>query len=76
MCNLGTKEGVTQTKGRFSGVWAQNETFMKTLRAKDALVGVAIDPKSSHDCGNSRYMAIPWFDIMLTQRLPEKRATH
>jgi hypothetical protein len=31
---------------------------------------VAIDPLSSHDCGNQRYLAIPWLDVCLTARLP------
>jgi pimeloyl-ACP methyl ester carboxylesterase len=72
MCNLGTKEGVTEKAGRFSGVWPRNETFFHTLRGKGALIGVAIDPLSSHDCGNQRYLAIPWFDACLTARLPSK----
>jgi hypothetical protein len=33
---------------------------------------VSVDPNSSHDCGNQRYLAIPWFDACLTARLPEK----
>lgn len=70
MCNLGTKEGVTDKEGRFAGVWPGVETFWKTLRAKRALIGVSIDPISSHDCGNQRYLAIPWLDACLTLRLP------
>lgn len=72
MCNLGTKEGVTDKMGRFAGVWPGNEVFFNTLRAKGALLGVAIDPLSSHDCGNQRYLAIPWLDACLAARLPEK----
>jgi hypothetical protein len=69
MCNLGTKEGVTE-QGRFAGVWPGNETFFKEMRAKGSLIGVSIDPLSSHDCGNQRYLAMPWFDACLTARLP------
>ncbi|MDZ4683721.1 MAG: hypothetical protein SH850_01450 [Planctomycetaceae bacterium] len=72
MCNLGAKEGVTDKAGRFAGVWPGVEVFFQTLRAKGGLVGVSIDPLSSHDCGNQRYLAMPWFDACLTARLPEK----
>ena len=72
MCNPGTKEGVTDKKNKFARVWPANETYLNTLRAKNALVGVSIDPLTSHECGNSRYMAITWLDACLTARLPEK----
>jgi hypothetical protein len=71
MCNLGTKEGVTVKEGQFAGVWAANETFFNTVRGKGGLVGMAIDPLSSHDCGNQRYLAIPWLDACLSARLPK-----
>lgn len=71
MCNLGTKEGVTVKGDRFSGVWPANEAFFKELRFQGGLVGVAVDPLSSHDCGNQRYLAIPWLDACLTLRLPK-----
>lgn len=72
MCNPGTKEGVTVKDGRFSGVWPANETFLTTLRAKNALVGVSIDPLTAHECGNQRYLATLWLDACLTTRLPER----
>lgn len=71
MCNLGTKEGVTVKDKNFAGVWPQNEEFFNTVRGKGGLVGVAVDPLSSHDCGNQRYLAIPWLDACLTARLPK-----
>ncbi len=71
MCNLGTKEGVTVKDGRFAGVWPGNEAFFTELRSKGALVGVSIDPLSSHDCGNQRYLAVPWLDACLSARLPQ-----
>lgn len=71
MCNLGTKEGVTVKGDRFAGVWPANEAFFKEVRSQGGLVGVAVDPLSSHDCGNQRYLAIPWFDACLTARLPK-----
>lgn len=72
MCNLGTKEGVTVKDGRFSGVWPANEKFFQTVRGKGGLVGVAVDPLSSHECGNQRYLAIPWLDACLSARLPKE----
>jgi pimeloyl-ACP methyl ester carboxylesterase len=72
MCNLGTKEGVTVKQERFAGVWPANQKFFLELRSLSGLVGVAIDPLTSHECGNQRYLAIPWLDACLTARLPEK----
>jgi hypothetical protein len=71
MCNLGTKEGVTVKGTRFAGVWPANELFFNTVRGKGGLVGVAVDPLTSHECGNQRYLAIPWLDACLTARLPK-----
>jgi pimeloyl-ACP methyl ester carboxylesterase len=72
MCNLGTKEGVTVKEGRFAKVWEGVEPFFHALRGKGGLIGVSVDPNSSHDCGNQRYLAMPWFDACLTARLPDK----
>lgn len=72
MCNPGTQEGVTVTTGRFAGVWPANEAFFTALRAQGGLVGVAVDPLTSHECGNQRYLAIPWLDAGLGARLPTK----
>jgi lysophospholipase L1-like esterase/pimeloyl-ACP methyl ester carboxylesterase len=71
MCNLGTKEGVTVKDKNFAGVWPANEAFFKEVRGRGGLVGVAVDPLSSHDCGNQRYLAIPWLDACLSARLPK-----
>lgn len=71
MCNLGTQEGVTVQDGRFAGVWPANEVFFREVRSRGGLIGVAIDPLSSHDCGNQRYLAIPWLDTCLSLRLPK-----
>ncbi len=75
MCNLGTQEGVTVKDGRFSGVWPNMEAFFKKIREQDGLIAVAIDPLSSHECGNQRYLAIPWFDACLKARLPSASGT-
>jgi hypothetical protein len=72
ICNLGTREGVTEKDPRFGGLWPNVQKFFTDLRSRGALIGVAVDPNSSHDCGNSRYLAIPWFDACLTARLPDE----
>lgn len=72
MCNPGTKEGVTVKEGRFAKVWPANELFLTGVRSKGGLIGVAIDPLTAHECGNQRYLAIPYLDACLTARLPEK----
>jgi len=72
LCNLGTKEGVSDTDNRFAGVWPANQAFFRAVRSRGGLVGVAIDPLSSHECGDSRYLAIPWLDACLAARLPAK----
>src|SRR5688572_25413415 len=71
MCNLGTKEGVTVKEERFGAVWPSMEGFFNALRGKGALIGVAVDPLTSHECGNQRYLAIPWLDACLAARLPK-----
>jgi len=71
MCNLGTQEGVTVKDGRFAGVWPANETFFNEVRGKGGLIGVAVDPLTSHECGNQRYLAIPWLNVCLSVRLPK-----
>ncbi|MCA9268169.1 MAG: beta-lactamase family protein [Planctomycetales bacterium] len=70
MCNLGTKEGVTEKEGRFAGVWPANEQFFTAVRSRGGLIGVAVDPLTSHECGNQRYLAIRWLDACLAARLP------
>ena len=74
ICNLGTKEGVTDKEGRFAAVWPANETFFMSVRAKGGLIGIAVDPLTAHECGNQRYLAIPWLDACLTARLPKSNS--
>ncbi|MEM7473561.1 MAG: hypothetical protein AAF483_01075 [Planctomycetota bacterium] len=71
MCNPGTKEGVTVKDGRFARVWPANVDFFDKVRGSGGLLGVAIDPLTAHECGNSRYLAIPWLDKCLSLRLPK-----
>lgn len=73
MCNPGTKEGVTVKDGRFASVWPANLAFFAKVRQEaGGLCGVAIDPLTAHECGNSRYLAIPWLDKCLELRLPDQ----
>lgn len=69
MLNPGAKE-----KGdkRFDGAWTGSMAMFKAYRPKGAPIGFAPDPRTSHECGDSRYLAIPFFDACLAQRLPEK----
>jgi N-acyl-D-aspartate/D-glutamate deacylase/pimeloyl-ACP methyl ester carboxylesterase len=71
LCNLGTKEGVTVKEGRFAAVWPTNEAFFHELRSQAGLIGIAVDPLTAHECGNQRYLAIPWLDACLSGRLPK-----
>ena len=72
MLNLGTREGVTDKTTRFAGLWPRVQAVFEQLRAEGCLVGVATDPLTGHECGNQRYLAIPWFDACLSVRLAEQ----
>ena len=67
MCNPGVKE---KTHERFSRAWNSGLSFFAETRARGGLIGFAPDPRTSHECGDSRYLAIPFFDACLAQRLP------
>ncbi len=69
MCNPGAKE-----KGdkRFDGAWTGSLAMFHAYRAKHAPIGFAPDPRTAHECGDSRYLAIPFFDTCLAMRLPAK----
>lgn len=68
MLNPGAKENGDP---RFAGAWTGSMAMFKAYRPHGALLGFAADPKSAHECGDSRYLAIPFFDACLTQRLPK-----
>lgn len=68
MLNPGAKENGDP---RFAGAWTGSMAMFHAYRLKGALVGFAADPKSAHECGDSRYLAIPFFDACLAQRLPD-----
>jgi hypothetical protein len=44
----------------------------REYREDGALVGLAPDSRTDHECGDSRYLAIPFLDACMAQRLPEK----
>lgn len=71
MCNPGVKE-----KGheRFGRAWTATLETFQAYRAKGAPIGFAPDPRTSHECGDSRYLAIPFFDACLAMRLPDPTA--
>jgi sugar lactone lactonase YvrE len=63
MCNAGIKENIVRK--------AMLTTFQE-YRAQGGLIGFALDPRTHHECGDSRYLAIPYLDACLAMRLPEK----
>ncbi len=63
--------GTGEKAGQFASVHKNSQEAFAKYRPKGALWAVAIDPKSSHDCRNSRALAVLFFDKMLTARLPK-----
>lgn len=66
--NPGAKE---KDDKRFSGAWTGSMEMFQAYRSKGAPAAFAPDPRTSHECGDSRYLAIPFFDACLDLRLPE-----
>ena len=71
MCNPGARRRTTSAS---DGAWTGALAMFQAYRAKGAPIGFAPDPRTGHECGDSRYLAIPFFDACLAQRLPERRA--
>lgn len=69
MCNPGVKE---RDHPKFNGAWTGLLAMFREYRAQGAPIGFAPDPNTGHECGDSRYLAIPFFDACLALRLPEK----
>lgn len=69
MCNPGMKENGDK---RFNGAWTGTLDMFKAYREQGAPIGFAPDPRTSHETGDSRYLAIPFFDACLAQRLPSR----
>jgi len=83
MCNPGVKEKPTwleqpggqdklTAEEKMKGPWPGTLATFKEYRAKGAPIGFAPDPRTGHECGDSRYLAIPFFDACLALRLPDK----
>lgn len=68
MGNPGVKE---RDDPRFRSAWENLSAMHGLYRGRGAPFGLAADPKTGHECGDSRYLAIPFFDACLAQRLPE-----
>lgn len=65
--NPGLKERAHE---RFGRVWTAGLAFLDEFRGRGGLIGLAADPRTSHECGDSRYLAIPFLDACLAARLP------
>ncbi|HEV3167870.1 MAG TPA: hypothetical protein VGZ22_27965 [Isosphaeraceae bacterium] len=77
MCNPGVKEKHVVKEGasaeeNMKGPWLGTLATFQQYRAKGGLIGFAPDPRTDHECGDSRYLAIPFLDACLAMRLPEK----
>lgn len=57
---------------RFAGAWTGSEAMFQAYRSKKAPALFCPDPKTAHECGDSRYLAIPFFDACLELRLPPR----
>ena len=68
MCNPGIKEKTD----RFARIWEGMVDLARSYRAHGAPASLAPDPRTSHECGESRYLAIPFFDACLEMRLPAR----
>ena len=73
MFNPGRKE---KDDKRFGRAWDGSLAHWRALRALGAPAGFAPDPHTSHECGDSRYLAIPFFDACLGLRLAAPNATN
>jgi poly(3-hydroxybutyrate) depolymerase len=49
-----------------------DQAMLKAWREHGAPGGTSSDPLSGHECGDSRYLAIAFFDACLAQRLPDE----
>ncbi len=63
--------GENEKTGQFAGVHKNSQSAFLAYRPKGAVWAVAVDPKSGHDCRNSRALAVRFFDKMLAIRLPK-----
>ena len=65
----------TRTEGeKMKGPWLGNIATFKEYRAHGGLIGFAPDPRTGHEYGDSRYLAIPFLDACLAARLPDSKS--
>jgi hypothetical protein len=55
---------------RFHRAWDGLLAMQEAYRKHGAWFEFAPDPHTGHECGDSRYLAIPYFDFWLAHRLP------
>ena len=67
MGNPGLKE---KGHDRFHKAWDGLTLMQRAYQEKGAFFELAPDPRTGHECGDSRYLAIPFFDFWLERRLP------
>ncbi|MDF1811312.1 MAG: sialate O-acetylesterase [Verrucomicrobiales bacterium] len=60
---------------RFKVAYSGCFEMVKDYRSRGGLIAFAPDPLSAHDTRDSRYLAIPFFDAVLAQRLPDTPGT-
>lgn len=65
-----------KTHERFHVAWEGSLEMFNAYRTHGAPFIFAPDPRTSHECGDSRYLAIPFFDECLQLRLPADPASN
>jgi pimeloyl-ACP methyl ester carboxylesterase len=68
MTNAGVQE-------KASHAWDASVTVFEEYRAHGAPIGFAPDPRTGHWPGDSRYVAMPFFDACMEMRLPRKESS-
>jgi len=69
--NPGIKE---KDDKRFNGAYSGSLAMAQAFRAAGAPAAFGADSHTVHECGDARYLAIPFFDTCLAQRLPAASA--
>jgi hypothetical protein len=64
MVNFGVGE-------RGNRAWDGSIAIFEEYRAQGSPIGLAPDPRTAHWCGDSRYLAIPFFEACLQMRLSD-----
>jgi poly(3-hydroxybutyrate) depolymerase len=68
MFNGGVKE---EQDPKHGPARVNDRAMFAAWREKHAPAGFAPDPRTGHECGDSRYLAIPWLDACFAMRLPD-----